>query len=99
MANNNNSIPSNSDNERNLLEKILRRFNSNVGANGGEEFSDTEAHNGDWTQLYAVEDSILSAITSNITNLSQDTPIAAGDRLYALISSFTLASGKVIAYN
>jgi len=96
---NNDTLPSVNDSTEKTLTKILRRLNSNVGINGGSEFSDTSAHTGDWTQLYAKEDSVFSAITSNVEDLAQDTALAAGDRLYGAITGFTLASGTVIAYN
>tara|TARA_B100001093_G_scaffold506762_1_gene566238 strand:+ start:593 stop:847 length:255 start_codon:yes stop_codon:yes gene_type:complete len=76
-----------------------------LGLNGGEYINDTAAHTGKFFAILATEDTVIASITSNITNLSditnsQDgTILSANTAIYGNISSITLTSGAVIAYN
>ena len=76
-----------------------------LGLNGGIYINDTAAHTGKFFAIQATEATVLTAQTSNITNLDdictgQDaTELAAGTVLYGNFSSITLTSGAVIAYN
>lgn len=69
------------------------------GEAGGEYYSDTTAHTGEWDTLLAVGgDATFSAITSNITNLPSNHTITQNIPFHAKVTAFTLASGNVIAY-
>ena len=76
-----------------------------LGLNGGEYINDTAAHTGKFFAILATEDTVIASITSNIDNLSditnsQDgTVLSANTAIYGNISSITLTSGAVIAYN
>ena len=76
-----------------------------LGLNGGEYINDNAAHTGKFFAILATEDTVIASITSNIENLSdictgQDaTTLAANTAIYGNISSITLTSGAVIAYN
>ena len=76
-----------------------------LGLNGGEYINDTAAHTGKFFAILATEDTVIASITSNIDNLSditnsQDgTILSANTAIYGNISSITLTSGAVIAYN
>ena len=77
-----------------------------LGLNGGEYINDLSTEKtGTWFAIQATEATVLSAQTSNITNLndichgSDATELAANTVLYGAFSSITLQSGAVIAYN
>jgi len=76
-----------------------------LGLNGGTYINTTDATTGKFFAVLATEDTVIASITSNITNLSdictgQDaTTLAANTAIYGNISSITLTSGAVIAYN
>ena len=76
-----------------------------LGLNGGIYINDTAASTGKFFAIVATEDTVIASITSNVTNLSdictgQDaTILAANTAIYGNISSITLSSGAVIAYN
>ena len=76
-----------------------------LGLNGGEYINGTGAVTGNFFALQATEDTVLAAVTSNISNLSdictgQDaTTLSAGTVLYGQFTSVTLTSGAVVAYN
>ncbi len=76
-----------------------------LGLNGGIYINDTAAHTGKFFAILATEDTVIASITSNIENLSdictgQDaTTLAANTAIYGNISSITLTSGAVLAYN
>lgn len=66
---------------------------------GGEYVADTSAHPGNFFAIQALETATFSAITSsNLTNIPAVLVIPAGVVIYGAVSTFTLASGKVIAY-
>ena len=76
-----------------------------LGLNGGEYINDTAGPAGKFFAIVATEDTVIASITSNVTNLSdictgQDaTTLAANTAIYGNISSITLTSGAIIAYN
>ena len=76
-----------------------------LGLNGGQYINTTGAVTGDFFALQATEDTVLAAVTSNISNLSdictgQDaTTLTAGTVLYGNFRSVQLTSGAVVAYN
>lgn len=81
-------------------------INNLAGLKGGEYFADTDAHTpeegspGAWFAVQAVNgaDAVLSAVTSNITNLSASLTIPSGHIIYGNFTALTLASGAVICY-
>ena len=76
-----------------------------LGLNGGTYINTTDATTGKFFAILATEDTVIASITSNIDNLSditnsQDgTVLSANTAIYGNISSITLTSGAVIAYN
>ena len=76
-----------------------------LGLNGGEYINGTGAITGAFFAIQVMEDTVLAAMTSNIDNIGdictgQDaTTLAANTVIYGAISSVTLTSGAVIAYN
>ena len=76
-----------------------------LGLNGGIYINDTAVHTGKFFAILATEETVIASKTSNITNLSditnsQDgTILSANTAIYGNISSITLTSGAVIAYN
>lgn len=67
---------------------------------GFEYISDTVAHVGRFGKLYALADAVIaSAVIQNASgNAFTSVPLAAGDEIYGVFTSVTLASGKVVAY-
>ena len=67
---------------------------------GFEYISDTAAHTGRFSEIYAVEAAVIS--TATVQNASGNSftsvPLGAGDSIEGVFTSITLASGKVIAY-
>jgi len=76
-----------------------------LGLNGGVYINTTDVTTGKFFAIFATEDTVIASITSNITNLSdictgQDaTTLSANTAIHGNISSITLTSGAVIAYN
>lgn len=71
-----------------------------LGLNGGKYINDTAVHNGDFFCIVPTEDTVISAITSNVEDLSNitSTTLAANSAIYGRITSVTLTSGSIIAY-
>jgi hypothetical protein len=57
------------------------------------------SYTGSYQALYALENSSVDLDESNLSGLISGVPLAAGDYLYGKITEFTVASGKVVAYN
>lgn len=75
-----------------------------LGLNGGKYINDTAAHDGDFFCIVPTEDTVISAITSNVEDLNNITAaqdnvtLAANSAIYGRITSVTLSSGAIIAY-
>ena len=76
-----------------------------LGLNGGEYINDTATHTGNFFAIQATEDTVINAVSSNITNLdnicyaNDNTTLSAGTVLYGNYTSLQLYSGAVIVYN
>jgi len=76
---------------------------SNAMGQGGSLYTnDTAAHSGNFTSLQFTEDSVLAAYVGDVENvsalISDATPFAQGQVIYGNCSSYTLASGALLAY-
>lgn len=70
------------------------------GEKGGLLIADTSAHAGDFDAIQALEATVVASMTSStLSGTLTSVPIPAGATIFARISSITLTSGKVIAYN
>jgi hypothetical protein len=73
-----------------------------MGAGGSLYANDTAAHTGNFTSIQFTEDSVLSAYTGKVENvsalISDGTSFAQGQVIYGECTSFTLASGACLAY-
>lgn len=69
---------------------------------GGQYFSDTSAHAGNWGAIFAHSAAVVGTATSEARNGMAGTltsvAIPAGVTWFANLSTFTLASGAVTAY-
>ena len=76
-----------------------------LGLNGGTYINNTAAHTGDFFAFVCTEDTVLASVTSNVENIAdlctgQDaTTLSANTAIYGRMTSITLTSGAVIAYN
>jgi hypothetical protein len=76
-----------------------------LGLNGGKYINDTSTHTGNFFAIQATEDTVINAVSSNITDLdnicyaNDNTTLSAGTVLYGNYTSIDLFSGAVIAYN
>lgn len=77
----------------------------NVGANrqlsgeyGGKYIADTNAHTGNWSEIYAVTNTVIASSTSNITGLNGVT-IVANQSIRGVFTAVQLTSGSIVAYN
>jgi hypothetical protein len=73
-----------------------------MGAGGSLYANDTAAHTGNFTSIQFTEDSVLSAYTGKVENvsalISDGTSFAQGQVIYGECTSLTLASGACLAY-
>lgn len=70
------------------------------GLNGGAYVANTTAQAGSFVAIMALEDAVIASMTAeNITGALTNIPLPAGAVIYGTITVFTLASGKIIAYN
>lgn len=75
-----------------------------LGLNGGKYINNTATHDGDFFCIVPTEDTVISAITSNVEDLNNITAaqdnvtLAANSAIYGRITSVTLSSGAIIAY-
>lgn len=73
---------------------------SAFGLNGSTYISGTSAVTGTFVAIQALADTVVSTMTStDIAGTLTSVPIPAGVTIYGTITSITLTSGKVIAYN
>jgi hypothetical protein len=80
-------------------EQRWQIYNSvNIGAQGSRYVNDTSVHNGSWKAITIASNTIFSSLVGNISGIVGNT-IPAGVTIYGVITSFTLTSGSVIAYN
>lgn len=73
--------------------------NVKLSTPGLDVITGTGANNGSWTAFHALEDCVIAAatITNSAGSLAGIT-LKAGDRIFGIITSWTLTSGKGILY-
>lgn len=73
--------------------------NVRLSTPGLDVITGTDANNGSWTAFHALEDCVIAAatITNSAGSLAGIT-LKAGDRIFGIITSWTLTSGKGILY-
>jgi len=69
-----------------------------AGPQGGIYVTDTAAHAGSYSQITAVAAAVLAITANNVGGDLSGVVLPAGATFYGDITSFTLASGKVLAY-
>ena len=69
-------------------------------APGAEYITDTAAHTGRFSEIYALEDAVIATLVAQdwTGNATTSVPLKAGDEIKGVFTSVTLASGKVVAY-
>lgn len=88
--------PRNADSDNNLLFKIADSLAISIGARGHDLYSGaTGAVTGTWQVLHAISASVVTIIRDGST---ETITLAAGDRVYGRITSFSSASGDVELY-
>jgi len=74
-------------------------INAQLGQNGFELITNTSANTTGYYAIQVIEDAEFSAFTGqNITGTFTGVTFTDGHVIFGQISSFTLASGKVLAY-
>ena len=81
------------------IEGIAKYTSLSLGQGGAVYVSDTTQTDGNFGAIQAVADAVFSALVSgNWTGTTTDIPVPAGVTIFGNFTSFTLTSGKVIAY-
>ena len=81
------------------IEGVARDISLTLGQGGAEYVTDTTIRNGAFGAIQAVADSVFSALVArNWTGNASDLPLPAGATIFGDFTSFTLTSGKVVAY-
>lgn len=81
------------------IEGIASDTSLSLGQGGAVYVSDTTQTNGNFGAIQAVADAVFTALVSgNWTGTTTDIPLPAGVTIFGNFTSFTLTSGKVIAY-
>ena len=73
-----------------------------IGAGGSKYVNDTGTHTGTFTSIQFTEDSVLSAYTGKVENvsalISDGTTFSQGQVIYGECSEFSLSAGACLAY-
>ena len=81
------------------IEGIAKDTSLSLGQGGAEYVTDTATRNGTFGAIQAVEGSVITLTASNWTpSTASAIPLPAGATIFGSFTSFTLTSGKVIAY-
>ena len=81
------------------IEGIASDTSLSLGQGGAVYVSDTTQTNGNFGAIQAVADSVFAALVSgNWTGTTASIPVPAGVTIFGNFTSFTLTSGKVVAY-
>jgi hypothetical protein len=82
------------------IEGIAKDTSLSLGQGGAEYVTDTAIRSGAFGAIQAVETAVISTLTSGNWTPSPATaiPLPAGVTIFGNFTSFTLTSGKVIAY-
>jgi hypothetical protein len=81
------------------IEGIAKDTSLSLGQGGAEYVTDTTIRNGSYGAIQAVADTVFLALAAeNWTGTTDDLPLPAGATIFGSFTSFTLTSGKVVAY-
>lgn len=81
------------------IEGIAKDTSLSLGQGGAEYVTDTTIRNGNFGAIQAVADSVFTALVAgNWTGTTTSLPLPAGVTIFGNFTSFTLTSGKVVAY-
>jgi hypothetical protein len=81
------------------IEGIAKDTSLSLGQGGAVYVSDTTQTNGNFGAIQAVADTVFSALVAgNWTGTTASLPLPAGATIFGNFTSFTLTSGKVVAY-
>ena len=81
------------------IEGIAKDTSLSLGQGGAEYVTDTTIRNGNFGAIQAVADSVFTALVAgNWTGTTTSLPLPAGVTIFGSFTSFTLTSGKVVAY-
>jgi hypothetical protein len=81
------------------IEGIAKDTSLSLGQGGAEYVTDTNIRDGSFGAIQALSDTVFSALVAvNWTGTTASLPLPAGVTIYGNFSSFTLFSGKVVAY-
>jgi len=81
------------------IEGVARDTSLSLGQGGAVYVTDTTQTNGNFGAIQAVADTVFSALVAgNWTGTTANLPLPAGATIFGNFTSFTLTSGKVVAY-
>jgi hypothetical protein len=81
------------------IEGIAKDTSLSLGQGGAVYVADTTQTNGSFGAIQAVADTVFSALVAgNWTGTTASLPLPAGATIFGNFTSFTLTSGKVVAY-
>ena len=63
-----------------------------------EIINDTDAHTGRFGKVVALQDSVITLVSENVTGDLSAVPFKSSNEICGVITSITLGSGTVIAY-
>tara|TARA_R100001510_G_scaffold21899_1_gene19202 strand:- start:348 stop:611 length:264 start_codon:yes stop_codon:yes gene_type:complete len=61
--------------------------------------NDTDAHTGRFGKVVALQDSVITLVSENVTGDLSAVPFKSSNEICGVITSITLGSGTVIAYS
>jgi hypothetical protein len=81
------------------IEGIASDTSLSLGQGGAVYVTDTAQTDGNFGAIQAVADTVFSAlIAGNWEGTTTDLPLPAGATIFGNFTSFTLTSGKIVAY-
>ena len=81
------------------IEGIANDTSLSLGQGGAVYVTDTTQTDGSFGAIQAVADTVFSALVAgNWDGTTDDLPLPAGATIFGNFTSFTLTSGKVVAY-
>jgi hypothetical protein len=81
------------------IEGVAKDISLSLGQGGAVYVADTTQTDGAFGAIQAVADTVFSALVAgNWTGTTASLPLPAGATIFGNFTSFTLTSGKVVAY-
>ena len=81
------------------IEGVAKDISLSLGQGGAEYVTDTTIRNGTFGAIQAVADTVFSALVAgNWSGTTAGMSLPAGATIFGNFTSFTLTSGKVVAY-